>query len=61
MAGFWRWYDRGAQADFGGTLLGFFFDWKGWIAAAVGGSGGAITFLKAAIDGHSPLDVWFMR
>jgi hypothetical protein len=47
-----------ARADFGGTLLGFVFDWKGWIAATVGGSGGAMTFLKAAIDGRSPLDVW---
>jgi hypothetical protein len=55
---FWRWYDRGARADFGGTLLSFVFDWKGWIATTVGGSGGAIAFLKAAIDGRSPLDVW---
>ena len=56
--GFWRWFDRGARVDFGGKLLGFVFDWKGWIAATLGGGGGAMTFLKAAIDGRSPLDVW---
>jgi hypothetical protein len=57
---FWRWYDRGARMDFGGTVLGFFFDWKGWLAAAVGSSGGAMTFLKAAMDGRDPLDVWVL-
>jgi|SRR5713101_1340778 len=57
---FWRWYDRASRADFGGTLLGFVFDWKAWISAAVGGGGGAVTFLKAAIDGRSPLDVWVL-
>ena len=58
--GFWRWYDLGARADFGGTLLGFVFDWKGWISAAIGTGGGAMTFLKAAFDGRSPLDVWVL-
>src|SRR6476646_2113071 len=57
---FWRWYDRGSRADFGGTLLGFIFDWKGWIAGAFSGSGGAMIFIKAAIDGRSPLDVWVL-
>jgi hypothetical protein len=50
---FWRWYDRGARADFAGTLLGYIFDWKGWIAGVVAGGGGGMTFLKAAIDGRS--------
>jgi hypothetical protein len=57
---FWRWYDRGARTDFAGTLLGYVFDWKGWIAGTVAGGGGATTFLKAAIDGRSPLDVWVL-
>jgi hypothetical protein len=56
--GFWRWYDRASRVDFSGTLLDFVFDWKGWISATIAGSGGAVTFLKAAIDGRSPLDVW---
>jgi hypothetical protein len=60
MSGFWRWYDRGARTDFAGTLLGYVFDWKGYITATLGGSGGAATFLKAAIDGRSPLDVWVL-
>jgi len=57
---FWRWYDRASRADFGGTLLGFIFDWKGWISAAIGGGGGVVTFIKAAVDGRSPLDVWVL-
>lgn len=60
MSGFWRWYDRGARMDFAGTLLGYVFDWKAYIATIVGGGGGAATFLKAAIDGRSPLVVWVM-
>jgi hypothetical protein len=58
--GFWRWFDRGARVDFAGTLLGYVFDWKGWVAGLIGGGGGATTFLKAAIDGWSPLVVWVM-
>jgi hypothetical protein len=58
---FWRWYDRGARVDFGGKLLEFIFDWKGWLATIFGGGGGGIvTFLWAAIEGRSPLDVWLM-
>ena len=55
---FWRQYDRAARVDFGGTLLGLVFDWKAWLSAAVGGGGGAMTFLTAAIQDRSPLDVW---
>jgi hypothetical protein len=55
---FWRWYDRAARLDFAGTVVSYFFDWRGWIATFIGGSGGAVTFLWAAIDGRSPLDVW---
>ena len=39
--GFWRWFDRGARADFAGTMLGWVFDWKGWIAGFFAGGGGA--------------------
>jgi hypothetical protein len=52
---FWRWYDRGSRLDFAGTLLSLIFDWKAWAIGLVGGGG---TFLWAAIDGRSPLDVW---
>ena len=55
---FWRWYDRGSRADFGGTLLGLVFDWKAWIVTIFAGSGGVLTFLLAAIRGRDPLDVW---
>jgi hypothetical protein len=54
---FWRWYDRAARLDFAGTVLGYFFDWRSWL---IGTSGGAMTFIWAAIDGRSPLDVWLM-
>src|ERR1700722_5794378 len=57
MSGFWRWYDRGARADFGGNVLGLFFDWRNWLWGLVPGGGG-MTFLWAAIEGRSPLDVW---
>jgi hypothetical protein len=55
---FWRWYDRGARVDLFDRVLSFFFDWRGWIAASFGGGGGALTFLSAAVEGRSPLDVW---
>src|SRR5437016_5538624 len=55
---FWRWYDRGSRLDFAGSLLGYVFDWKTWIVGLFAGGGGAATFLWAAIDGRSPLDVW---
>lgn len=55
---FWRWYDRGSRLDFAGNLLGYVFDWKAWIVGIFAGGGGAATFLWAAIDGRSPLDVW---
>jgi hypothetical protein len=58
MERFWRWFDRCARLDFAGNVLGFFFDWRGWIAATLGGGGGAVTFLLATIDGRSPLDIW---
>jgi len=57
MSGFWRWYDRAARADFAGTLLGYVFDWKGWITGTLGS---VVTFSWAAIDGRSPLDVWVL-
>jgi hypothetical protein len=55
---FWRWYDRGARADFAGTLLGYVFDWKSWVVTGFGGAGGLMTFLWSAVAGLSPLDVW---
>jgi hypothetical protein len=55
---FWRQYDRASRVDFGGTLLGFIFDWKAWVSALVGGGGGVLTFLTAAIGDRSPLEVW---
>jgi hypothetical protein len=55
---FWRWYDRGARLDFAGTLLGFIFDWRTWLAGIL--SGGGMTFLWAAIEGWSPLQVFLM-
>jgi hypothetical protein len=56
---FWRWYDWGARLEFGGNLLGLVFDWKTWLATFFGvGGGGLLTFLWAAIDGWSPLNVW---
>jgi hypothetical protein len=58
MDTFWRWFDRAARLDFFGNVVGHFFDWRGWIAGLVGGGGGGVTFLWAAIDGRSPLDVW---
>jgi hypothetical protein len=54
---FWRWFDRGSRADFGGTLLGFFFDWKTAISTTFGGSGGAVTLLVTAIQGRPFIDV----
>ena len=54
---FWKWYDRGARVDFAGTLLGFIFDWKGWISGISGGLGGGMTYLWAAIANRDPLDV----
>jgi hypothetical protein len=58
METFWRWFDRCARLDFFGNVVGYFFDWRGWLAAVAGGGGGAVTFLWAAIEGRSPLDVW---
>ncbi|MEA2894558.1 MAG: hypothetical protein QOJ84_173 [Bradyrhizobium sp.] len=57
---FWRWYDRASRMDFGGTLLGLVFDWKGWVVASFGGGGGVLTFLIAAVKGRDPLDVWVL-
>ncbi|MDP1864889.1 MAG: hypothetical protein Q8L13_00925 [Bradyrhizobium sp.] len=57
---FWKWYDRASRVDFAGTILGWIFDWKGWVVAIVGGSGGGVTFLTAAIRGRDPLDVWVL-
>jgi hypothetical protein len=54
---FWHWFDRAARADFGGNILGLFFDWRNWLWGLVPGGGG-MTFLWAAIEGRSPLDVW---
>jgi hypothetical protein len=54
---FWKWYDRAARVDFGATIVGWFFDWKAWIAGIIGGTGGGITYLVAAIRGRDPLDV----
>jgi hypothetical protein len=56
----WRWYDRAARLDFGGTMLSWIFDWKGWIAGLFAGGGGGMTFVWAAIEGRSPLDVWIV-
>jgi hypothetical protein len=58
--GFWRYYDRASRVDFGGTLLGLVFDWKAWISTAIGGGGGVVTFLWAAIAERSALDVWVL-
>jgi hypothetical protein len=55
---FWRWFDRGARVDFAGTLLGLIFDWRTWLAGIFGGGG--VTFLWAAIEGRSPLEVYLM-
>jgi hypothetical protein len=55
---FWKWYDRGARVDFAATLLGYVFDWKGWVVTILSGGGGVATFLAAAIGGWSPLVVW---
>jgi hypothetical protein len=57
--GFWRWYDRAARADFGGNILGLFFDWRKWLWGFVP-SGGGMTFLWAAVEGRSPLNVWIV-
>jgi hypothetical protein len=54
----WRWFDRGARVDFVGTLLGLIFDWRTWLAGIF--SGGGMTFLWAAIEGWSPLQVYLM-
>jgi hypothetical protein len=54
---FWRWYDRASRADFAGNLLGYIFDWRHWLWGLVPG-GSVLTFLWAAIEGRSPLDVW---
>jgi hypothetical protein len=45
---------------FGETILSAIFDWKGAIAAVIGGSGGAMTFFAAALKGRDPLDVWVL-
>jgi hypothetical protein len=58
MVGFWRWYDRGARFDFLGTLIGFFFDWKTWLAGILGGGG--VTSLWAFFEGRQLLDIWVM-
>jgi hypothetical protein len=57
---FWRWYDRGARVDLADRVFSFFFDWRGWLATTIGGSGGAVTFLAGALSGRSPLDVWVL-
>src|SRR5262245_58902668 len=58
MPGFWQWYDRAARVDFGVTLLGYIFDWRTWLVAVFSGGGG--TFLWAAVEGRSPVEVWLM-
>jgi hypothetical protein len=39
---FWRWFDRGARADFAATIVGWFFDWKTYALGAMGAVVGAI-------------------
>lgn len=51
---FWRGYDWVARAD---LAVGWLFDWRKWLWSFVPG-GAAMTFLWAAIEGRSPLDVW---
>ena len=51
---FWRGYDWVARAD---LAMGWIFDWRKWLWGFVP-SGGGMTFLWAAIEGRSPLDVW---
>jgi hypothetical protein len=55
---FWRWYDRGARLDFGGTLLDYIFDWKKLVATSVGGSGGVVTWIVAKLAKYSWLEIW---
>src|SRR5258708_2960717 len=54
----WRrltsWLDWTTRTDF---IVSFIFDWRKWLWALVP-SGGGMTFLWAAIDNRSPLDVW---
>jgi hypothetical protein len=57
---FWKWFDRAARADFAGNLLDFIFGWKRWLLGLLLPGGGGMTFLWAAIDGRSPLDVWVL-
>jgi hypothetical protein len=47
-------YDWIARAD---LAVGWIFDWRNWLWTLVP-TGGGMTFLWAAIDGRSPLDVW---
>ena len=51
---FWRGYDWVARAD---LAVGWLFDWRKWLWSFVPGGAG-MTFLWAAIEGRSPLDVW---
>jgi hypothetical protein len=52
-------FDWAARTEFAGHLLDFIFDWRKALWALVP-SGGAMTFLWAAIEGRSPLDVWVL-
>src|SRR4051812_37902858 len=48
------------HAHFGDILISAVFDWRHWFFALVPCVGGAATFLWAAIEGRSPLDVWMV-
>ncbi len=54
---FWRWYDRAHRLDFAWNMLAHIFDLRLLLPGLVGGGG---TFLWAAIEGRSPLDVWIV-
>lgn len=64
----WRKLFRGGKkafkaaehTHFGDILISAVFDWRHWILTLVPGAGGAVTFLWAAIEGRSPLDVWIV-
>ena len=51
---FWRGYDWLARGD---LAVGWIFDWRKWLWGLVP-SGGGMTFLWAAIENRSPLNVW---
>jgi hypothetical protein len=46
--------DWTTRTDF---IVSFIFDWRKWLWGLVP-SGGGVTFLWAAVEGRSPLDVW---